>query len=253
MNKKKIMIGAILLLVVIGVCLRIQSLNKTKITNEDIIAEENSTNEISENTVIEEMAMENTVEPTQMESVADTTQPVENTNETSQPNLTENSTKETTKKVAKTKPQEQPKTQVQPEPPVQTETKLVAQEIHPEIQGTTELQISKKTEEQPTSPVPVNSKPVEETKDTTQKDTYVYNAEMAQRIVDIINSNPSQYMQQYGFTVSIDSSITSLTNQFTFFENRVIEKIASKAGNIRVYAQDYYCNGEYLFTECYII
>ena len=254
MNKKKLMLGVIVFLIVVG-WLGIKLLNSTQIATEETIAEENATNEILENTVIEEMAMENAVEPTQMENVADTTQPVETTNETPQKNLMENATKETTKKVAKAKtvPQEQPKIQVQSEPPVQTETKLVAQEMQPEIKGSTELQISKKTEETPTPPIPEASKPVEETKDTAQGDTYVYNAEMAQKIVDIINSNPSQYMQQYGFTVSIDSSITSLTNQFTFFENRVIEKIASKAGNIRVYAQDYYCNGEYLFTECYII
>ena len=76
---------------------------------------------------------------------------------------------------------------------------------------------------------------------------------MTQQLVDIINNNPSQFMQQYGYTVNIDSSITNLTNQFTFFENRVIEKIQNKFGTIRVYAEDYYLNGEYLFTECYII
>ena len=130
---------------------------------------------------------------------------------------------------------------------------LVAQEVQPEMKATTELQINKKTEETPSTPIPDASSPVEETKDTVQGDTYVYNAEMTQRIVDIINNNPSEFMKTYGFTVSIDSSITSLTNQFTFFENRVIEKIASKAGNIRVYAQDHYLNGEYLFTECFII
>lgn len=76
---------------------------------------------------------------------------------------------------------------------------------------------------------------------------------MTQRLIDVINSNPSQLMQTYGYNVAIDSSITGLTNQFTFFENRVIEKIQNKAGTIRVYAQDYYYYGEYLFTECYII
>ncbi len=249
MNKKKIMLGVVVFLVVIG-CLGIKLLNSTQVATE-----ESNTNEIPENTIIEEMAMENAVDTTQMESIVDTTQPVENTDEPQPTNLAETTKKETTKTVSKTKAevQEQPKAPVQPEPQVQPETTLVAQEVQPEIKATTELQINKKTEETPSPPIPVASNPVEETKDTVQGDTYVYNAEMTQRIVDIINNNPSEFMKTYGFTVSIDSSIPSLTNQFTFFENRVIEKIQSKFGTIRVYAQDHYLNGEYLFTECYII
>lgn len=254
MNKKKIMLGVIVFLVIIG-WLGIKLLNSTQIATEETIAEENATNEILENTVIEEMAMENAVDTAQMESIADTTQPVENTVEPQQTNLAETTPKETGKTVTKAKAEskEQPKTQVQPEPQAQTETKLVAQEVQPEMKASTELHIDKKTEETPSTPIPAASSPVEETKDTAQGDTYVYNAEMTQKIVDIINNNPSEFMKTYGFTVSIDSSIPSLTNQFTFFENRVIEKIASKAGNIRVYAQDHYLNGEYLFTECFII
>ncbi len=254
MNKKKIMLGVVVFLVVIG-CLGIKLLNSTQVATEETIAEESNTNEIPENTIIEEMAMENAVDTTQMESIVDTTQPVENTDEPQPTNLAETTKKEPTKTVSKTKAevQEQPKAPVQPEPQVQPETTLVAQEVQPEMKATTELQINKKTEETPSTPIPVASNPVEETKDTAQGDTYVYNAEMTQRIVDIINSNPSEFMKTYGFTVSIDSSIPSLTNQFTFFENRVIEKIQSKFGTIRVYAQDHYLNGEYLFTECFII
>lgn len=248
MNKKKIMLGVVVFLVVIG-CLGIKLLNSTQVATEETIAEESNTNEIPENTIIEEMAMENAVDTTQMESIVDTTQPVENTDEPQPKNLAETTKKETTKTVSKTKAE----VQEQPKAPVQPETTLVAQEVQPEMKATTELQINKKTKETPSTPIPAASTPVEETKDMAQGDTYVYNAEMTQRIVDIINSNPSEFMKTYGFTVSIDSSITSLTNQFTFFENRVIEKIASKAGNIRVYAQDHYLNGQYLFTECYII
>jgi len=47
---------------------------------------------------------------------------------------------------------------------------------------------------------------------------YKYNDNMTQTIVNIINNNPSQYMIQDGFSVVVDSSITSLTNQFTFSE-----------------------------------
>lgn len=87
---------------------------------------------------------------------------------------------------------------------------------------------------------------------TAPTEEYKYNDSMTQTMINIINSNPSQYMQMDGFNVVIDSSITALTNQFTFTEERVKNKIANKAGTIKVYAQDYYCNGELLFTECYI-
>jgi len=81
---------------------------------------------------------------------------------------------------------------------------------------------------------------------------YRYNDTMTQTIINIINNNPSQYMIQDGYSVVVDNSITSLTNQFTFSEQRVINKVSMKAGTIKVYAQDYYLNGEFLFTECYI-
>ena len=76
---------------------------------------------------------------------------------------------------------------------------------------------------------------------------------MTQNIINIINSNPSEYMIQDGYTVEVDSSIVNLTNQFTFTEERVKNKVLYKAGTIKVYAQDYYFGGQYLFTECYIM
>lgn len=87
----------------------------------------------------------------------------------------------------------------------------------------------------------------------TVQEEYIYNNEMTQRIINIINNNPSEYMIQDGYSVEIDSSIVNLTNQFTFTDERVINKILYKAGTIKVYAQDYYFGGQYLFTECYIM
>ena len=44
-----------------------------------------------------------------------------------------------------------------------------------------------------------------------------------------------------------------MTNQFTYTEDRVKQKITWKFGTIKIYAEDYYCNGQYIMTECYII
>ena len=85
------------------------------------------------------------------------------------------------------------------------------------------------------------------------KEEYRYNDAMTQQIISIINNNPSQFMITDGYTVVVDSSIIPLTNQFTFTEERVKNKILYKAGTIKVYAQDYYVGGQYLFTECYIM
>ncbi|MBR3614734.1 MAG: hypothetical protein IKL55_06110 [Clostridia bacterium] len=99
-------------------------------------------------------------------------------------------------------------------------------------------------ETKPEVNVPVVQPPSEE---------YRYNEAMTQQIINIINSNPSQFMISDGYTVVVDSSIIPLTNQFTFTEERVKNKILYKAGTIKVYAQDYYVGGQYLFTECYIM
>lgn len=89
-----------------------------------------------------------------------------------------------------------------------------------------------------------NKAPVEE---------YRINEKKIAEIRNIINSNPSEDMKLYGYEIVVDSSITEVTTQFTFTEKRVKDKIAWKFGTIRIYAQDYYKNGQYITTECYLI
>ena len=79
------------------------------------------------------------------------------------------------------------------------------------------------------------------------------NMQMAQTMMNIINSSPSQFMIDNGYSVIIDSSIVTQTNQFTFTEQRVKDKTVWKCGTIKVYARDYYVNGNYVWTECYLI
>lgn len=89
-----------------------------------------------------------------------------------------------------------------------------------------------------------NKAPIEE---------YKINEKKIAEIRNIINSNPSEDMKLYGYEIVVDSSITEITTQFTFTEKRVKDKIAWKFGTIRIYAQDYYRNGQYITTECYLI
>ena len=82
---------------------------------------------------------------------------------------------------------------------------------------------------------------------------YKINNEMIETIKNVINSNQSEDMKLYGYNVVVDSSIIDITSQFTYTEQRVIDKIKYKFGTIRIYARDYYNNGEYICTQCYII
>ena len=82
---------------------------------------------------------------------------------------------------------------------------------------------------------------------------YKTNDVMINTIKNVINSKQSEDMKLYGYNIVVDSSIVDITSQFTYTEQRVIDKIKYKFGTIRVYARDYYNNGQYICTQCYII
>lgn len=82
---------------------------------------------------------------------------------------------------------------------------------------------------------------------------YKINNTMINTIKNIINSNQSEDMKLYGYNIVVDSSIVETTSQFTYTEQRVIDKIKYKFGIIIIYARDYYNNGQYICTQCYII
>lgn len=82
---------------------------------------------------------------------------------------------------------------------------------------------------------------------------YKTNDAMINTIKNVINSKQSEDMKLYGYNIVVDSSIVDITSQFTYTEQRVIDKIKYKFGTIRVYARDYYNNGQYICTQCYII
>ena len=63
---------------------------------------------------------------------------------------------------------------------------------------------------------------------------------MINTIKNVINSNQSEDMKLYGYNIVIDSSIVEDTSQFTYTKQRVI-------------ARDYYNNGQFICTQCYII
>ena len=82
---------------------------------------------------------------------------------------------------------------------------------------------------------------------------YVRNDSMIQKIKATIENNVTEDMKKYGYEIVVDSSIKELTNQFTFTESRVKNNIKYSFGTIRIYAEDYYSNGQLIMTECYIL
>ena len=95
-------------------------------------------------------------------------------------------------------------------------------------------------------------KPAQSTTNTnTEK--YVRNDEMINKIRGVMQNNESDFMKQYGYNIVVDSSIKAQTNQFTYTESRVINYLKYKFGTIRIYAEDYYKNGNLIMTMCYIL
>ena len=75
---------------------------------------------------------------------------------------------------------------------------------------------------------------------------------MTQKMIDMINNNPNENMIAYGYEVVIDSSAKEMSNPFTYTDERMLTKIQRRCGTIHVYAEDYYLNGNYFGTDCYI-
>lgn len=93
----------------------------------------------------------------------------------------------------------------------------------------------------------------EEIKQEVLAEEYKANNQMINKIKEIIKNNETDDMKMYGYDVVVDNTIPNITNEFTFSEQRVINKLTLKFGTIRIYARDYYNNGVYISTQCFII
>ena len=105
--------------------------------------------------------------------------------------------------------------------------------------------------------MPENKETIKEEKDEEVapqvKDEYKRNNAMIEQIRNVIINNESDLMKELGYNIVVDSSIITETNQFTYTETRVKNKIINAFGTIKIYSQDYYHNGQYMYTECYLM
>ena len=173
------------------------------------------------------------------------------------------------KKVVEVPRQDQTQTQKQPKTNNQTATEKPMQE-----QPKQEVELKKEETAQNNkqeTPIQNNQEQIkqeepkkEESKIEKQEQTkveqenknieeYKINQEMINRIKTIIENNETEDMKTYGYEIIVDSSIPELTNEFTFTEKRVINKITWKCGKIKIYARDYYYNGNLVSTQCFIL
>ena len=263
----KVFIFAIILLIVISIIGGIYILTRNNnIENIDPgIAKNKTVQEVAQN-ISQEDVEENLIE--QMDNIEDKAIQTED-NQESQVNKvdtkTENTTNQSTdvsqivesnkSETIDTKPQENIQNTESNNQIANNKNKEETKENAQE--NTKDEEINEKVEEE--SKEEVKQETTEETKQEnveTPKETgdkYIQNDEMINKIKQVIENNVTEDMSMYGYEIVVDSSIKELTNQFTFTENRVKNALRFKFGRIRIYAEDYYKDGQYIMTECYII
>lgn len=82
-----------------------------------------------------------------------------------------------------------------------------------------------------------------------QKDEkkFVKNAEYIAKMKTYLEKNSKREI-----TIVEDASIIELTTGFTYSEFN-LSAYTNKAGIVKIYARDYYVNGQYMYTQCYVL
>lgn len=246
MNNKKICIiisSILIFIIIICVSLYLYSKNSQKLESSKSLESEEIQNEIIENTTdveIPEVQEEKSISNEDENQKEINTSIVQEEKEDSK-NVAEASSKTSSKKTNTKSIESKAKN-------TQTETKKTEtpKQVENTTTTTTIIETPKK-EEIKEDPKSSQSAP------STNTEKYVKNDAMINKIKNVIQNNESDFMKQYGYNIVVDSSIKAQTNQFTYTENRVKSYITYKFGTIRIYAEDYYVNGNLIITECYIL
>lgn len=247
MNNKKICIiisSILIFIIIICVSLYLYSKNSQKLESSKSLESEEIQNEIIENTTdveIPEVQEEKSISNEDENQKEINTSIVQEEKEDSK-NVAEASSKTSSEKTNTKSIESKAKN-------TQTETKKTEtpKQVENTTTTTTTIIETPKKEEIKEDPKPSQSAP------STNTEKYVKNDAMINKIKNVIQNNESDFMKQYGYNIVVDSSIKAQTNQFTYTENRVKSYITYKFGTIRIYAEDYYVNGNLIMTECYIL
>ena len=242
MNKKKICIiisSILIFIIIICVALYLYSKNSQKLESSKSLESEEIQNEIIENTTDVEIPEVKSISNEDENQKEINTSIVQEEKEDSK-NVAEASSKTSSEKTNTKSIESKAKT---------TQTEIKKTETPKQVENTTTTTIieTPKKEEIKEDPKLSQSTP------STNTEKYVKNDAMINKIKNVIQNNESDFMKQYGYNIVVDSSIKTQTNQFTYTENRVKSYITYKFGTIRIYAEDYYVNGNLIMTECYIL
>lgn len=245
MNNKKICIiisSILIFIIIICVSLYLYSKNSQKLESSKSLESEEIQNEIIENTTdveIPEVQEEKSISNEDENQKEINTSIVQEEKEDSK-NVAETSSKTSSEKTNTKSIESKAKN-------TQTETKKT--ETPKQVENTTTTTIIETPKKAEIKEDPKHSQRAP----STNTEKYVKNDAMINKIKNVIQNNESDFMKQYGYNIVVDSSIKAQTNQFTYTENRVKSYITYKFGTIRIYAEDYYVNGNLIMTECYIL
>lgn len=234
MNKKKICIVIIgVLILIILACILINIF-----TNKNISVSNNEKNSIQEeNTIVQNEIVENNLAVVDENIIKNDVS--QNTNIAKEDNIKTPTSKETSKETIQSNQKIKSNKEQNYKVPVNS---------NKETQTKPQENINNNKEEKPTSTP--SQKPL---KPEENVEKYIRNDNMINKIKQVIKENETANMKDFGYNIVVDSSIKNQTNQFTFTANRVINSIKAKFGTIRIYAEDYYKNGNLVMTMCYIL
>lgn len=242
---KKIIIFIITILI-LGVIAMYSCIQNSKRIQDDKIKNNDNNLEIAE--ITNEPKEGNTendllVENKNTEAIIEQPKAIDNTEVTKKEKIPKETSNEIKKDNSNIKPSKQPKSNNSNQ--ISENVNEQKKEHNKEVKKENKAIQKDETKQQQTS----NTKKEENVK----KEEYKRNNQMIEKMKNIIQKNETEDMKKYGYEIVVDSSIKEMTNQFTYTEDRVKQKITWKFGTIKIYAEDYYCNGQYIMTECYII
>lgn len=242
---KKIIIFIITILI-LGVIAMYSCIQNSKRIQDDKIKNDDNNLEIAE--ITNEPKEENTendllVENKNTEAIIEQPKAIDNTEGTKKEKIPKETSNEIKKDNSNIKASKQPKSNNSN----QISENVNEKKNEPNKEVKTENKVIQKdeTKQQQTSDT--------KKEENVKKEEYKRNNRMIEKMKNIIQKNETEDMKKYGYEIVVDSSIKEMTNQFTYTEDRVKQKITWKFGTIKIYAEDYYCNGQYIMTECYII
>lgn len=242
---KKIIIFIITILI-LGVIAMYSCIQNSKRIQDDKIKNDDNNLEIAE--ITNEPKEENTendllVENKNTEAIIEQPKAIDNTEGTKKEKIPKETSNEIKKDNSNIKASKQPKSNNSN----QISDNVNEKKNEPNKEVKTENKVIQKdeTKQQQTSDT--------KKEENVKKEEYKRNNRMIEKMKNIIQKNETEDMKKYGYEIVVDSSIKEMTNQFTYTEDRVKQKITWKFGTIKIYAEDYYCNGQYIMTECYII